>query len=363
MSYERNNPPVPASPSTGDTSPVAPMTASLMGRLFVVPAILVCVLLGVTVVVVMFGATSLDHPATIDELLTRIDSDSGDRKMGVLFPSSKEPWLAAQELARRLQKKDEFLKPSEVDAVAERIVSILDKAQIDPKEEQGVNRASFLMMALARLETSKAVPALVKYLHHADVGIRRTALMALADMRKVPAAKTALPDIYPLLDDESATVRMVACLTVASLANSGDSAAVTALAAKLDGDAETQWNAATALARLGSLRGKLVLLNMLDRGFWEKMTLNYEEDGATVTRKLSPSEVADRLVAAIDAVSHVDDAVLKDSLRKLSSDPYHAVRDAAASALKRIDDEARPPTQARGMLMTRPALASTREVS
>src|SRR6185436_6900989 len=90
----------------GDTVPnYEPMTPTLMGRLFIVPAIIVCVMLGVAVVVVMFGTTTIDKQASISDLIDRIEQDPGERTMSMLFPRAKESWQAAQELARRFEQK------------------------------------------------------------------------------------------------------------------------------------------------------------------------------------------------------------------------------------------------------------------
>ena len=37
-----------------------------------------------------------------NDLLDRLQADSGDKTMGLLFPGARESWQAAQELARRL---------------------------------------------------------------------------------------------------------------------------------------------------------------------------------------------------------------------------------------------------------------------
>jgi len=105
------------------------------------------------------------------------------------------------------------------------------------------------------------------------------------------------------------------------------------VARKLEADREIQWNAALALSRLGSKRGKLVLMNMLDRSFWEGIDLKYEEDGATVRRKFTEAEVEYRLRAAIDAASRLDDDQLRALVVKLSrNDKSPVVRDAALKA-------------------------------
>jgi HEAT repeat protein len=344
MSSQQNPSQTASSNSQGDdgASGVAeqgpPMTATLMGRLFIVPAIVVCVMLGVAVVVVLFGTSSLERPQSIDDLLDRLQADSGDKSMGLLFPEARESWQAAQELARRLEEKDKALDAGAIDPVARRIISILASMGTEsqggpadgPAAQRGHARKLFLIAALGQLETPVAVEPLAGLITDADPQTRQAALQAIARMSEVPETREALPIVYASLDDSVPAVRMIACLTVAMVAERGDAAAIGAVARHLESDRETQWNAALALARLGSKRGKLVLMNMLDRSFWEGIDLDYEEDGVTVRRKFTAAEIDYRLRAAIDAASHLDDEELRQLVIALSQqDTSHTVRDAA----------------------------------
>src|SRR6185503_738143 len=110
-----------------------------------------------------------------------------------------------------------------------------------------------------------------------------------------------------------------------------------AVADKLEADRELQWNAAMTLARLGSPRGKLVLMNMLDRSFWEGIELSYEEDHVPVRRKYEPVEVSRYLSAAIDAAAQLDDAELNEMIARLEKDKTNSfeVREAARAAIAR----------------------------
>ena len=315
-----------------------PMTATLMGRLFIVPAIVVCVMLGVAVVVVMFGTSSLERPQSINDLLDRLQADSGDKTMGLLFPGARESWQAAQELARRLEDKDKALDSDQIEPVAKRIISILHATSAESKggptdgsaAQRGHARRLFLIAALGRLDTPVALEPLTRLITDKDPQTRQAALQAIARMRGVPETQQVLPEVYASLDDPVPAVQMIACLTIAMVAERGDAAAVNAVAQKLESDRETQWNAALALARLGSKRGKLVLMNMLDRSFWEGIDLDYEENGASVRRKFTEAEIDYRLRAAIDAASRLDDEDLRALVVALSQDDKsHTVRDAA----------------------------------
>src|SRR5262245_59306014 len=101
-------------PAANDTQ-ASPMTPRLMARLFVVPALIVCVLLAVAGVVVMFGSSSLGKQQSISELIEVLKYDDGQRTLTyMLLPHDKEYWQAAQELAKRLSNRDMALRPEEV---------------------------------------------------------------------------------------------------------------------------------------------------------------------------------------------------------------------------------------------------------
>jgi len=324
----------PAVSSETTVSPPGPMTATLMARLWVVPALIVCVLLAVAGVVVLFGAPAVSEQQSITKLLQVLEQDDGQRTLGImLMPRDKEFWQAAQELAKRLANRDKVLKPEEIPPTAAALVKILDKFKPGASpDDSGLTREHYLMLAFARLGVAEAVPAMTRRLTDPGSRTRMFALMALAEMKGVSDARAALPQVLPLLNDPHAEVQIVACATVASLAARGDAAAIAALADRLEADREVQWNAATALARLGSPRGKLVLMNMLDRGFWEKLDLDYVESGAQVKRKLTAAEVARYLAAAVSAAAELGDAELGGLVKKLENDRAVEVREAVRAA-------------------------------
>ena len=316
--------------ASGESPVAAPMSPSLMARLWVVPALIVCVLLAVAGVVVMFGAPALGQQKSVAQLLEVLGQDDGRRTLDIaMMPNSKDMWQAAQELAKRLQNRDKALKPEELQPTAEALAKILDRfAPGRDENDTGMNREHFLMLALARTGEPSAVPPLAKRLTDPNARTRMMALMALAEMRDTPEARAVVPQILPLLEDKDSGTAIVACAAVASLAAPGDAVAIAALADRLEADRELQWNAAMALARLGSPRGRMVLMNMLDRSFWEKIDLDYLDGGSQVRRKFSPPEVARYLVAAVMSAGRLSDAELAALVDGLEKDPAIEVREA-----------------------------------
>jgi HEAT repeat protein len=312
------------------------MSGTLMARLFIVPAIIVCLMLAVAVVVVLFGSTAIDQPETVDQLLAKIELDTGERTLGtMLLPAARESWQAAQELARRFEQRDKFLPADQIEPTATRLIAILDKFGVGRDETQPApDQQYFVMLALGHLKSPLVIEPLAKRLSDPNAATRRTAMQALAEMKGLPEARSCVTKVLPLLNDPRQENQLVACATIASLAGQGDELAVRALTDRLDGPPEVAWNAAMCLARLGSRRGKLVLMNMLDRGYWEAYDLNYTEGEPPVqiSRRFADGEVSRNLCAAIDAAKHIADAELAVLVQKLESDKAVVVREAARKA-------------------------------
>lgn len=331
----------PSSDESGAVAPaVPPMTATLMGRLFVVPALVVVVMLAVAVVVILFGASPIDKPRTVAELFNVIESDSGERSLGnlVLSPKSKQTWQAAQELAIRFEKGQFDGEP--VEPMAERMIAIIrdrsekssDANAEDAGRDSGIALQQFLILALAKLKTVRGLEATTDLLQDPDPQIRRIALQGIAEMRDMPESRGVLIKLYPLLEDPAEEVRIVAALAVASVAPRGDQAAIDRIDAMPATGRDLQMNQATALAKLGSTRGKLMMLNMLDREYWRK--LSAAGDDATTARPLSDQEISARLIALAPIAAQLGDADVTEAVRRLGTgDESPQVRDAASAAL------------------------------
>lgn len=320
---------------------VPPMTATLMGRLFVVPALVVVSLLAVAVVVILFGASPIEKPRSVAELMSVIEADSGDRSLGdtVLSPKSKQTWQAAQELAIRFEKgrfDGEPIAPMAdrlIRLIKDRRAQAIDVSGDDADQASGVALQQFLILALSKLGTVSGLQASVDLLADPDPQIRRIALQAIANMRSLPEAEGALPRMYPLLEDPAAEVRIVAALAIAAIAPKGDKTAIDRIAAMTATDRDTQMNRATALARLGSSRGRHMMLNMLSRDYWRGLSSSAGDSGAA-PQPLSDDEISDRLIAITPIAAGLDDAMVIDAVEQLSrSDPSPRVRDAALAAL------------------------------
>jgi len=105
--------------------------------------------------------------------------------------------------------------------------------------------------------------------------------------------------------------------------------------ARLGHDGEVAWNASLSMARLGSDEGKLTLLDLLDRSFWEAPDRYQQTDDSGVTHRypMPKERIELYLVAAIDAASTLDDDELRGRIEVLKSDPSLEVRRTATEAL------------------------------
>ncbi len=88
-------------------------SGSLLGRLLVVPLIIIGVILTCAVIVVLaFGAIASEKEKPISQVLAVLEAGTGKRTAGlILIPQDKEMWQAAQELALRLNNADIEIDP------------------------------------------------------------------------------------------------------------------------------------------------------------------------------------------------------------------------------------------------------------
>jgi len=339
------------------TEPLEPMTLSLMGKLFGVPLLIIgSIVGGAVLVVVLFGAPSTSEQRSVDSLLQALESSSGQRSMGVLLPKEKELWQTALELAERLKKKDVELSEEELEAVTSRIASLLltDLRHVSDMVSEGEEREnqleirggrlSFLIHALGQTERPEAIEPLIEVVRAGQEPFVAVAIMKLADLKHLANAKTAVEPLLSVLHERYGTeTRLVTCTALSVLADRGDERVVRALeSVRVSQEGELAWAAALALARIGSTAGKMVLLDLMDREFWESQN-RYEikdKDGNIRRYPMPPGRVESFLIASIEAASGLEDAELRKMIERLESDRAPAVRAAAVKASRRSSDQA-----------------------
>jgi HEAT repeat protein len=165
------------------------------------------------------------------------------------------------------------------------------------------------------------------------------ALQELGNLHTLSEARASVSEITKLLPGSTRPeTAIVAATALSVLATPGDPEAVTALKTLMfANEGEIAWSAAMALARLGDASGRTILMDMLDRSFWETGERYQTVDGNGTLRSypMPPQRIDPLLIAAIEAASHVQDKALWDAIETLKSDPIPSVRTKAAEVASR----------------------------
>ncbi len=312
-------------PGPPDSSAAEP--EFLLGRLFIVPLIILGVILSCAMIVVLsFGAIASDREKPLTQVLSLLEAGTGEKTAGlILAPQDKEMWQAAQELALRLERIESEIAPEELPEIQARLVRLLERdlSVAGPSERIGRQRTYFVMRAAARAGASDVVPLLIEALDNPDAGIRREALGSLALMRDCEAARAQVVRVARSLGDSEPVVRMVACAALSNLADPADAEVIDALAdAHLaDEDQDVRWNAALTLARLGSPKALPTIADMLQRSYWQNQRVQFQpSEGRMVDRPLAPERVNEYLITAIEAAENLDDTAVWGRIEDLTED-------------------------------------------
>jgi len=345
------------STSIGGNEPVEvrtaePLTLSLMGKLFGIPLLIIgSIVAGAVLVVVLFGGPSSPPQRSIESLLQALESGSGERSMGVLLPQEKELWQTALELAKRLEKKEVEVTPEELQAVATRLGALvttelgnlerLPTLGAERVNQQSIRsrRLEFLIHALGRTEREEALGPLLSVVRARREPYAATAMKQIAELKSLPGAAAALEPMLVILNSPSSNMesRLVACTALSVLADTGDATVIAGLSeARLANQGELAWASALALARLGSPAGKITLMDVLDRSFWETGERYEVTDsaGAVHRYRMPGGRIESLLVAGIEAASHLNESDLWEMIERLKSDDSAAVRAAATKAVE-----------------------------
>lgn len=347
-----NNEPTNLSPTPEPQ--IEPLTLSLLGRFFGVPLlIIVFIVAGAVTVVILFGAPAAPAPRSLEALLQATETDAGLKSMGMLLPPDKEYWQTNLELAERIEKQ-EFTEV-ELESIAERLAAVVraELAKLDqhPSSPGSVAAGSvamstkleFLIRALGRTKRPEAVPVLMDVLATQKRPFINVAIQQLGNMHQLPDARASVPALVKLLKAPAeAETRMMASAALSVLAEPRDPTVIQALnEMRLAEEGEVAWNAALALARLGSFIGKSTLLDLLDREFWEKGDRYQVTDEKNQIRRfgMPPQRVDELLIATMDAASRLDDPEIWVLIERLASDKSLSVK-AKAIALRNRREKA-----------------------
>jgi len=221
--------PPPAEPDEGTSF------AGDMGRLFVIPAVIVGLSL---VVFLLFGWIASDGKS------------AGDYLQEVRQGGSGRKWQAAFELSRILVRDEDARKDPRLGG---EVAGLLG----DPEMEDPLVRR-YLLLALEEIGDPAHAGAVSAALVDPDPGVRLYAARAMSVLGRSPAD----PALVEMVSDDDPALRKMALYALGRI---GDAAAVPAIRPRLDDPVEdVRWNAALALAVLGDASGIGVIRQMLD---------------------------------------------------------------------------------------------------
>lgn len=272
---------------------------SLFLKLFIVPALIVAVALGIF----LLGTMALQHPKSAQQYLEELRSDSTSRR-----------WQAAYELSRMMNQGEKIQFD---DALrADLVKTFTDAKTDDPRVRE------YLALVLGRLQEKSAVPALSEAVQDPSNDVKIYSLWALGNIEDPAGGAAAMG----ALSDPDLTVRRMA---VGALSAMRYKPARAALEANLsDPNRALRYDSAVALARLKDGKAVPTLLEM--------MTLKASGASLGDAQGVSPEElVQSAKIAAIQGMRELPDEKLRAQVTALSKDdPDLKVREAALDALK-----------------------------
>ncbi len=277
-----------------DSGEPSPLRVAL--GFFILPMLLVFGAIGVFL---LFGLIAHEDKS-VDEYLAEVTGG------GI-----NEPWQGAFGLANKLAQDESLYRDP---GIARRIAAALGHPSA-----QAPRVRTFLLLALGSVGHESSVPVVVEYLDDPNADVRLNAIVAISNIG-VPAASATAPQVAERLKDDDETVRGYSAYVLGTL---GNTEAIKSLGVALnDPVGQVRWNAAVALARLGTDTGRAELHRMIDRDYL--MTID----------ELNLQQQQDAMIAAIQAFAMIGvDSAMGELTDVRDNDPDLRVREAARAAL------------------------------
>jgi HEAT repeat protein len=254
--------------------PVEPPSAGFIVQLFLVPAIIVAVVIGVYLLFGQMAAGETDWR----QLVSDIKSDNPNVR-----------WRAALNLAEALDAEASRREPSNELASNPEIATALNDLAVEllksrSRQEEQQQQLQFMLKAIGRMDAAEQVwPALREALGPSqETETRKQALQAAAMMAGRQRERQKVLEVPGLADavidasfDPEAVLRLHAAFTLGLLPGPAADARLSTLLE--DHDEKTRVNAAIAFAREGSPRGLSVFRQALrDSEEWAKLPLDQQ---------------------------------------------------------------------------------------
>lgn len=339
----------PIDPAAGE--PLDPPGVTLVVRLFVIPAVIVAVAVGVMFVIGLLAGQA----PSVEESIAGLRHQGGGRTMDVLLgPGSKQRYLYAKAII------DQMKQGMPVEArvkLADELIDVLDNFT---NVAEGDIR-NLLLMALGRVwqkplsdepadpaadaSRDKVANALLRYADDPNVQARKAALLAMAFLKGRPETAQFIPKLVAVVGDARADldVRLAAATALGPLADPTDARVVEALNAVVrqtsdPREAELIWSAALTLAQLGQEDAADTVVRLLDRAELDALKVyDREADPRNPSmRPLTDQEKQRFIINAMEGAKHLDAPVVWEKIARLSTnDPSDRVRYAAREVLQR----------------------------
>lgn len=319
-----------------------PMTSRLMTQLFAVPALIVAAVITCALLVTLtFGWIATGQEESIESLITRISGGTGDKVIGVVLPpKEKELWQAALELARRLQRPEKEIPPEKLSAIALQLQTAIEGVIRMPRpySKATKDRMNFMAIALGRLGQPSAVEQFESMLVNDEPAVRKAGVSGMAELGPIPKMRSRALTLVPLLsDDPVREIRLMAAAALGQIAARGNKAVIDALRKQRADEDEVRWNVALALVRLGDESGKLDLLDMLSRDYWQNRKIQDDPESER-TRPITEAEIGRNIRSALSALDRVHDSEIRSAIRLLAEDRNPLVRGDARNVLKKLEE-------------------------
>jgi len=243
------------------------------------------------------------------KVLTYESSSPEDYLTDVQIGSATKRWQAAFELSKLLSNPE--MVPTD-EGFKNKMVSIYEHSIHDNPMVR-----TYMALAMGRTGLEEYGPILMKGMNDEDMQSRLAAIKALGLLGYTPAVK----GIQKFTAENSSNAERLAA-TIA-LGNIGDKSIIPILQKLLDDEEPNiRWDAAIALAKLEDSSGVQVIVNLLDRSYFEHFTEVDEE------------EEVQAIMVAIQVSSQFPSNLFVTNLLKLAAfDKNMQIRDLAIKTL------------------------------
>ena len=243
------------------------------------------------------------------KVLTYETSAPEDYLTDIQIGSATKRWQAAFELSKLLSHPE--IVPTDED-FKNKMISIYEHSIHDNPKVR-----TYMALAMGRTGQQKYGPTLMNGMNDKDKGSRLAAIKALGLLAYAPAVN----GIQEFADEKYSNAERLAA-TIA-LGNMGDKSLIPILQKLLDDEEPNiRWDAAIALAKLEDSSGVEVIVNLLDRSYFDHFTEVDEE------------EEVQAILVAIQVSSQFPSNLFVTNLLKLAAfDKNMQIRDLAIKTL------------------------------